>query len=526
MGVNQLQGLNKVHMENRQPTVSNKRQTWCGPDILDPFVTAKLGKSALKETKAVHDGGAFCKFTEADDNTMVFPFDATGPDETEQLDLVITCMDEDTLDSDVIGAVTVSLSEYCAANKLKNALQLPVKLGGKFTGILHASIEITFGNGRVPEGDNIPAGEVKLTIKEVEDLVTAGSMVVSDDATFLGFLTNLIVLSLYIAGYSTFFHYMEGWTWSEGAYFSIVTFSTVGFGDLSPETDNGKWFIIIAGVFGVAVGGVCLNNLLSWFIAMYFRAVVNIKKILARKRKKALKAAKAKSNKVSIVPDDAHHEKLAADMDKMRKSRHISKNLSSALLNLFGMVLVVLALWVGGAYFFMHVEGWGLVDSLYMCMVTLLTIGYGDFSPVTDIGRYFCCIWLCFGFTFMARMLSTMSETYVHWSTARARKRVLNQHISKVTILNMDEDGNGELDRIEFLINMMMMLGMCERKEIDMILARFDLYEEHRAEGSQSSHDAFSRLDVDGDGKLSHEEFRKASKKERAELTRSFGGKR
>ena len=47
----------------------------------------------------------------------------------------------------------------------------------------------------------------------------------------------------------------------------------------------------------------------------------------------------------------------------------------------------------------------------------------------------------------------------------------------------MDENGDGDLDRLEFLTNMMMMLGMCEREEIDAILRRYDVYEAHRNKG-------------------------------------------
>merc|ERR1719456_2219816 len=96
-----------------------------------------------------------------------------------------------------------------------------------------------------------------------------------------------MVLLFYMGGYSAFFHYWEAWTWSEGIYFSIVTFSTVGFGDLSPESTGGKWFIIGTGIFGVGVGGVCSNNMLSYFIALWLRVVKGCRKANSRRKKKA-----------------------------------------------------------------------------------------------------------------------------------------------------------------------------------------------------------------------------------------------
>lgn len=41
----------------------------------------------------------------------------------------------------------------------------------------------------------------------------------------------------------------------------------------------------------------------------------------------------------------------------------------------------------GGAGVFAKVSGWAYVDALYFCDVTILTVGFGDLSPVNDVGR-------------------------------------------------------------------------------------------------------------------------------------------
>ena len=40
-----------------------------------------------------------------------------------------------------------------------------------------------------------------------------------------------------------------------------------------------------------------------------------------------------------------------------------------------------------GAAVFSHIEGWLFVDGVYWATVTLLTIGYGDVTPATHLGR-------------------------------------------------------------------------------------------------------------------------------------------
>jgi hypothetical protein len=40
-----------------------------------------------------------------------------------------------------------------------------------------------------------------------------------------------------------------------------------------------------------------------------------------------------------------------------------------------------------GAGLFHWLEGWGWLDSVYFVVITLTTIGYGDFSPTTPITK-------------------------------------------------------------------------------------------------------------------------------------------
>ncbi|MDC0584552.1 potassium channel family protein [Bacteroidales bacterium] len=49
------------------------------------------------------------------------------------------------------------------------------------------------------------------------------------------------------------FHFVEGWRWIDAIYFSVITLTTVGYGDLSPQTDFGKIFSIIYIFVGIGV---------------------------------------------------------------------------------------------------------------------------------------------------------------------------------------------------------------------------------------------------------------------------------
>jgi potassium channel subfamily K len=40
-----------------------------------------------------------------------------------------------------------------------------------------------------------------------------------------------------------------------------------------------------------------------------------------------------------------------------------------------------------GAYMFSEIESWNYLDTVYWTVVTLFTVGFGDYHPVTDLGR-------------------------------------------------------------------------------------------------------------------------------------------
>ena len=60
----------------------------------------------------------------------------------------------------------------------------------------------------------------------------------------------------------------------------------------------------------------------------------------------------------------------------------VNKNL------IFVLIIFVLAI-VGGAFSYHVVEGWSLFDSFYFVVVTVTTIGYGDFVPRSFEGKLF-----------------------------------------------------------------------------------------------------------------------------------------
>jgi len=49
------------------------------------------------------------------------------------------------------------------------------------------------------------------------------------------------------------YHYIEGWSWIDALYFSIITLTTIGYVDYSPQTTAGKLFTIPYIIVGISI---------------------------------------------------------------------------------------------------------------------------------------------------------------------------------------------------------------------------------------------------------------------------------
>ncbi|MCP3686700.1 MAG: two pore domain potassium channel family protein [bacterium] len=67
----------------------------------------------------------------------------------------------------------------------------------------------------------------------------------------IGIILIIVLITLAIG--STFYHTVEGWSWLDSVYFSAITLTTVGYGDISPTTDVSKMFTIVYLFIGISI---------------------------------------------------------------------------------------------------------------------------------------------------------------------------------------------------------------------------------------------------------------------------------
>ena len=69
-----------------------------------------------------------------------------------------------------------------------------------------------------------------------------------------------------------------------------------------------------------------------------------------------------------------------------------------------------------GSIFYHKVEGWSWVDSVYFSFIALTTVGFGDITPTTDLGKIFTIFYLTIG---IGLILSFIDILFKHYTEHR-----------------------------------------------------------------------------------------------------------
>ena len=82
----------------------------------------------------------------------------------------------------------------------------------------------------------------------------------------------------------------------------------------------------------------------------------------------------------------------------------------------FRGLALILAAWIAlGTIIYTFNEGWSVVESFYFCVMTLTTIGYGDFSPSGSAMQLYTVVYAVLGIgffvSFNARLVQVAFES-------------------------------------------------------------------------------------------------------------------
>ncbi|KAI9706221.1 MAG: hypothetical protein M1812_008244 [Candelaria pacifica] len=235
-------------------------------------------------------------------------------------------------------------------------------------------------------------------------------------------LQTISFLVYLLAGGAVFAH-IEKWKFLDGVYWADFTLLTIGTGDYAPITHLGRGLLFPFAIGGILILGLVVGSIRSLVLErgknkMGARMVEKIRENIVRDLKKGKKKSK-------LIPiehvhkgdnDKSEKERREQEFNLMRKvqSRATTKqrwtSLSVSLTAWF-------FLWFIGAVVFWQSEGrnqgWTYFQALYFAYVSLLTIGFGDFSPLSNAGKPFFVFWSLLAVPALTILISSMGDTVV-----------------------------------------------------------------------------------------------------------------
>jgi voltage-gated potassium channel len=81
------------------------------------------------------------------------------------------------------------------------------------------------------------------------------------------------------------------------------------------------------------------------------------------------------------------------------------------------MALMILA---SGTVFYTTVENFRVIDALYFSVTTLATVGYGDLSPKTDVGKLFTIVFMFVGIGVFVALFTQIAQSVIKAKPAKA----------------------------------------------------------------------------------------------------------
>ena len=169
---------------------------------------------------------------------------------------------------------------------------------------------------------------------------------------------SLLGLVLYIVvGGMIYSEWLEPMSFIDGMYFAVVTFTTVGYGDINPTSEGSKAFTIVFVLIGVAITSSILLTVISDYCFNWMKNVLQSKKKAKSKlEQKIMKQASMRNFKIE---DETNEEKENSISDGV--CRVLLKN------NHWFLVIIIPAIIIG------VVERWTPLEIIYFAVITSTT---------------------------------------------------------------------------------------------------------------------------------------------------------
>uniref|UniRef100_A0A674I2Q3 Potassium channel subfamily K member 4 n=1 Tax=Terrapene triunguis TaxID=2587831 RepID=A0A674I2Q3_9SAUR len=190
------------------------------------------------------------------------------------------------------------------------------------------------------------------------------------------------------------------WDMGSAFFFAGTVITTIGFGNTSPKTEGGRLFCIFYALVGIPLFGMLLAGVGDHLGFSLRQAIGKVEDIFL----------------------------------KWQVSPTIVRVLSALLFILIGCILFVTI----PTIVFQRVEGWTLLESVYFVVITLTTVGFGDYVGdlidivYLDFQKPLVWFWILLGLAYFASIL-TMIGNWLRVLSRRTRAEVGTPHFPHPT---------------------------------------------------------------------------------------------
>ncbi|XP_037955113.1 potassium channel subfamily K member 15 [Teleopsis dalmanni] len=272
------------------------------------------------------------------------------------------------------------------------------------------------------------------------------------------------------------------WSFSGAFLYSLTVITTIGYGNIAPESDWGKLVTILYAIIGMPLFLLYLSNI-GDVLAKSFKWVYSkvclcricpgvARRRIIRERRKLKQMAKAlrdiesgqdsKSSQSSSSnssesfdseyspSEETESSTKTSSINKMYNEnnegdddddddddddtdieREIRGSTDEITVPITVCILIVISYILSGAILFGRWEDWDYLDGSYFCFISLSSIGFGDLVPgdrvitadkdKVELSFILCAVYLLLGMALIAMCFNLMQEQVVH--TVRGIKR-------------------------------------------------------------------------------------------------------
>jgi Ion channel len=295
------------------------------------------------------------------------------------------------------------------------------------------------------------------------------------------FLALVIYLFVSVVAFSFVF---EKWTVIDSMYFAVVTFTTIGYGDLSPTSTGGKMFCVVFALSGVAVLAIALGVVGSKVVEAEVQSINAVENEIVKDIAILFQKSKSRVDRQSTYFSSRQRSQMTSSfeylseyddptqsfrerLDHLIRPFHACRKVCISFLELLARYLPALTPLFVGAFIIGRYEDWNWEDTIYYCVVTTTTIGYGDLTPQRQSTKLFAVLFIPLAVGAMGHFLGTIANFIVDQRSREMYKRLWQHELTVEDLRTMSSNVDGTVTELDFMI---FMLQAMKKVDSDLII--------------------------------------------------------